>query len=173
MQQAVEKSCVVLIGMPGAGKSTLGVMLAKTLAKDFVDTDLLIQNRAGKTLQSILDEEGYLVLRQLEAETLLSHQFHNQVVATGGSAVYSEAAMEHLARTGVLVYLQVPIGELRRRITDYETRGIAALPGQPFADLFAERQRLYQRFADITVDVGDCSQQEALQRVLAELQARA
>ena len=134
------KHSVILVGMPGAGKSTLGVMLAKNLAKEFVDTDLLIQTRAGKCLQTLLDDEGYLALRQLEEEVLIDCDFSNHVVATGGSAVYSAAGMVSLRTSGLVVFLDVPLAELRRRIHDYDTRGIARRPGQSFESLFSERK---------------------------------
>ncbi len=160
---------VILVGMPGAGKSTLGVMLAKMLAKDFVDTDLLIQLRAHATLQEVLDQQGYLALRQLEEETLLSCQFDNHIVATGGSAVYSEKGMTHLKTFGPVVYLDVSLDELRRRIKNYETRGIARRPDQSFESLFAERQALYQRYADLTVECEAHTPEEVLETLIGGL----
>ncbi len=160
---------VILVGMPGAGKSTLGVMLAKALAKDFVDTDLLIQLRAGQTLQQVLDEQGYQALRALEEQTLLGCNFTNHIVATGGSAVYSEKGMAHLSAYGTIVYLDVALEELGRRISDYETRGIARRPDQSFEDLFAERQALYRRYADVIVDCNGLDQTQALEFVISEL----
>jgi len=166
MSQNSGKGSIILVGMPGAGKSTLGVMLAKELAKDFVDTDLLIQLRAGKTLQKVLDEQGYQGLRALEEETLLQCNFTNHIVATGGSAVYSEKGMAHLSSYGTVVYLDVELDELNRRISNYETRGIARRPEQSFADLFAERQALYQRYADLVVDCNGLDQNQALRFVI-------
>lgn len=163
------RNSVILVGMPGAGKSTLGVMLAKKLAKDFVDTDLLIQLRAQRTLQQILDAEGYLALRQLEEETLLDCDFANHVVATGGSAVYSDKGMRHLKSYGPVVYLDVELAELRRRIHDYDSRGIAKRPEQSFESLFEERRQLYRQYADITVSCDGLTQEEALESVLAQL----
>ncbi len=160
---------VILVGMPGAGKSTLGVMLAKELAKDFVDTDLLIQLRAGQTLQAVLDQQGYQALRDLEEETLLQCNFTNHIVATGGSAVYSEKGMAHLKSYGTVVYLDVALGELNRRISNYETRGIARRPDQSFEDLFAERKALYERYADIVVDCNGLDQTQALSFVIESL----
>lgn len=161
--------CVILVGMPGAGKSTLGVMLAKSLAKDFIDTDLMIQLRAGQTLQQLLDEQGYQALRQLEQETLLECDFDRHVIATGGSAVYSAPGMAHLKRLGPVVYLDVPLDELRRRIHDYDQRGIARRPEQSFAQLFEERQQLYRQYADITVDCHQLNQEQAIAAILAAL----
>ncbi|MEZ5529872.1 MAG: shikimate kinase [Porticoccaceae bacterium] len=145
------KDNIVLIGMPGTGKSTVGLLLAKTLGKDFVDSDILIQVREGKTLQQIMDENDYLHLRQIEEQVLTDILGRNLVIATGGSAVYSEVAMEHLANNGTIVYLDTPLTVLRQRIRDYDTRGIARRPDQSFEELFAERTALYRRYADITV----------------------
>ena len=146
------KNNVILIGMPGAGKSTVGVLLAKRLGYDFVDTDVLIQIREGELLQDTLDAQGYLALRDIEEQVLLSLDVASTVAATGGSAVYSERAMGHLARTGVVVYLTAELDELKRRIHDYDTRGIARRPDQDLAELFAERTRLYRKYAEITVN---------------------
>lgn len=143
---------LVLIGMPGAGKSTLGVLLARDLALDFVDTDLIIQTRAGKTLQEILDQEGYLSLRAREASVLSSLAVTDSVIATGGSAVYSEEAMTALADGGLVVFLDVPLERLRQRISDYDQRGIARRPGQSFEELFEERRKLYLQWADMVID---------------------
>jgi shikimate kinase len=169
MADVQHSGSVILVGMPGAGKSTLGVMLAKALAKDFVDTDLLIQLRAQRTLQQILDEQGYLALRQLEEDTLLSCNFDHHIVATGGSAVYSDKGMMHLKTYGPVVYLDVALQELRQRIKDYETRGIAKRPEQSFESLFEERRRLYQQYADITVRCDGLSQEAALAAVIDQL----
>ncbi|MEX2961462.1 shikimate kinase [Microbulbifer sp. TYP-18] len=162
---------VVLIGMPGAGKSTLGVLLAKELALDFVDTDVLIQLREKKTLQEIIDASDYSHLRAIEGEVLAGADLPNHVIATGGSAVYSPEGMKNLARLGPIVFLDCSAAELRRRIHNYDDRGIAKAPGQSFADLFKERQALYRQYADITVRCDDGDLQQVLERVLAALRA--
>ncbi|ACE84752.1 shikimate kinase [Cellvibrio japonicus] len=146
------KNSLILVGMPGAGKSTIGLLLAKHLAKDFVDTDLLIQLRAGKTLDDILREQGYLKLRALEEEVLLATDYPNHVIATGGSAVYSDKGMQHLKQFGPVVFLDVTQAELEQRIHNMETRGIAKHPSQSFSDLFLERRDLYMRYADVIID---------------------
>jgi len=155
-------SNIILIGMPGAGKSTLGVQLAKDSARDFVDTDVLIQLREHKTLQQIIDDSDYLHLRAIEEVVLLGLDCDNHIIATGGSAVYSSAGMAHLASLGQIVFLDTDLSELRQRIDNYETRGITRRPDQSFAELFRERQALYQQFADITVDCNSSSQQAIL-----------
>ncbi|MFC6632076.1 shikimate kinase [Microbulbifer taiwanensis] len=162
---------IVLIGMPGAGKSTLGVLLAKELALDFVDTDVLIQLRESKTLQEIMDESDYLNLRRIEGEVIADADLPNHVIATGGSVVYSEEGMANLQRFGPVVFLNCSADELRRRIHNYESRGIAKAPGQSFEELFAERQALYRKYADITVDCDGRDLQQVLDRVLVGLKA--
>ncbi len=145
------KKNLILIGMPGAGKSTVGVILAKRTARGFLDTDLLIQTSRKKSLQQIIDEEGHERLREIEEEILLSIDVQNHVIATGGSAVYSEPAMQHLKKGGSLVFLDVPFKELVKRVGDYRDRGIAKPKEQSFADLFEERSRLYKKQADFTI----------------------
>lgn len=142
---------IILIGMPGAGKSTIGVLLAKYLGKNFVDTDILIQNKTGERLQTIVNERGYLALRKIEEDVLLDLQLSNDVVATGGSVVYSEKAMAHLERQGRVVYLQVSLEELTRRVSNLDDRGLACKPGQSFEDLYNERVPLYERYGQVTI----------------------
>lgn len=155
--------------MPGAGKSTLGILLAKELAKDFVDTDVLIQLKEGKCLQTILDERDYLNLRDIEEQVLLNTHLTNHVIATGGSAVYSEAGMLHLKKYGPVIFLDVALDELKQRIHNYETRGIAMHPGQSFQDLFDERRTLYLKYADIVIDCQGKNQDELLNQIAASL----
>lgn len=145
---------LILIGMPGSGKSTVGVVLAKELVKGFVDTDLLIQEREGRPLQDIINGGDFQTLRQIEEEVLLETDYRNHVVATGGSAVYSDVAMQHLGHCGRLVFLDVPLAELERRVSNYASRGIAAPKGQDLTTLYAERRELYQHYADMTVECG-------------------
>ncbi|HET8700597.1 MAG TPA: shikimate kinase, partial [Nitrococcus sp.] len=129
-----ERDNVVLIGMPGAGKSTIGVLLAKQLAKNFIDTDVLIQSAEGRTLQDIVDNEGHLALRAIEERELTRLGLCNHVIATGGSAAYSERAMAALRRNGIIVYLKVAYPTLARRVTNLGSRGIAKAPHQTLAD---------------------------------------
>ena len=162
-------SSVVLVGMPGAGKSTLGVLLAKETARDFIDTDVLIQVREGQTLQSILDTSDYLNLRRIEEEVLLTVDLTHHVIATGGSAVYSDRGMAKLKSLGPVVFLEVALDELRRRIHNYDERGIARRPDQSFAELFAERDALYRQYADIVIDCNGKSQEAILEELRAQL----
>ena len=165
----MQTNAVVLIGMPGAGKSTLGILLAKELGLDFIDTDVSIQVREGKTLQQISDKNGYLALRDIEEQVLLSEDITGKVVSTGGSAVYSEAGMAQLKQNSVVIFLDVPIAELEQRISNFSTRGIARRPDQNFDDLFDERSTLYQRYADIRLDCSNLSIDEVLQKTLTAL----
>lgn len=143
---------VSLVGMPGAGKSTVGVLLAKLLGCNFVDTDLLIQVREGKTLQEIIATQGYQALRSIEESVILQGDFDNAVVSTGGSAVYSEPAMRQLATFGPVVFIDVKLKQLRERLGDYAARGIAMRPDQSLQDLFDERNALYRSSMTMRVD---------------------
>lgn len=160
MNTSTSKSNIVLIGMPGSGKSTVGVLLAKHLAMEFVDTDILIQTKENRDLQSIMDSEGYMALRQIEEEVLMEFDRTHHVVSTGGSAPYSHKGMENLSKQGMIVFLNVSIPVLKSRITNYETRGIAKPDHQSFEDLFEERQILYRKYADITINSDDMNQDE-------------
>ncbi|MCG8669887.1 MAG: shikimate kinase [Pseudomonadales bacterium] len=165
----MSRESLILIGMPGAGKSTLGILLAKELGLDFLDTDVAIQVKEGDTLQHILETRGYLELRAVEEAVLLETDCHQKVIATGGSAVYSQKGMEYLKSCGPVVYLEVPLDELRRRIHNYETRGIARRPDQSFAELFEERAALYRQYADITVRCDDHGPGEVIEQVMQAL----
>lgn len=145
------KTNIILVGMPGSGKSTVGVILAKMLALGFLDTDILIQEMANRTLQEIVDTEGHMALRALEQQALLGIDCQHHVIATGGSAAYSEPAMHHLKKNGIAVFLHADLAALRRRVRNYETRGIAKRPEQSFDDLFTERLVLYEKYADVTI----------------------
>lgn len=145
-------SNIVLIGMPGAGKSTVGVILAKALKKTFIDTDLLIREQSGRLLQEILDTDGPRRFREIEEATVLSHRFHNAVIATGGSVVFSERAMAALKSDGVVVYLRISCAEMEKRLRNITTRGIVLLPGQSLRAMYDERIPLYEQYADISVD---------------------
>ena len=143
---------VSLIGMPGVGKSTVGVLLAKLLGLGFLDTDLEIQLRERATLQEILQRSGYLELRAIEEEILLDVELQERVIATGGSAVYSLSAMARLAAAGPIVYLRGDITILEQRVASSPLRGIASDPEQTYATIYTERSPLYERFADHVVD---------------------
>jgi shikimate kinase len=163
------KSNIVLVGMPGSGKSTVGVILAKLLSYDFIDTDVLIQSSQRRALQDIVDRDGHLALRKIEEDALLSLDLHNHVIATGGSAVYSAAAMAHLAAIGTVVFLDVELATLQARVNNLATRGLARRPGQSLADLFAEREALYRQAADITINCTGMTQEAVCSAIIARV----
>jgi len=165
----ISHSNLVLIGMPGSGKSTVGIILAKRTSHDFVDTDVLIQSTQQRSLQAILDTEGHMSLRAIEAGVLQNLQLQNHVISTGGSAVYSDAAMQNLKRNGTAIYLDVSLDTLRSRITDYESRGIAKRPEQSFAELFEERVILYRRYADIVINGDGLNQDDVCKAIIKAL----
>lgn len=161
-------SNIVLIGMPGAGKSTVGVILAKQTSRDFVDTDVLIQSRHRRALQDIVDRDGYLALRKIEEDVLLGLSVQNCVIATGGSAVYSRRAMAHLVSEGCVVFLDVDLPELESRVGDVSMRGLAKRPDQNFADLFHERCTLYRNYAEITITCAGLSHEEVCAEIIRQ-----
>ena len=160
---------LIFIGMPGSGKSTVGVLAAKRLGMGFVDTDLLIQEEAGRTLQEIVDQDGYQALRHIEEQVLLKLSVENQVISTGGSAVYSDAAMRHLKANGTVVFLDIPLDVVIQRIGDYSLRGISRRPDQSLSELFDERFALYSRYADITVKGEGLSQDQVCEAIIRQL----
>ena len=142
---------IILIGMPGAGKSTVGVLLAKRLGYNFVDTDLLLQSQQRGRLQEIIAREGMERFKELEADTLCSLATTHSVVATGGSAVYSARAMARLRALGQLVFIDIPLAELLPRVHDMDTRGLVIGPGESYEQLYRERQPLYEKYAEVTI----------------------
>jgi shikimate kinase len=162
---------LALIGMPGAGKSTLGVLVAKRTARSFLDTDLLIQQTEGASLQRIIEERGVEGFRNIEERIVLGLDCSSSVIATGGSVIYSEAAMEHLGRLGERIYLDVPFPELERRLGDLDKRGVLRSPGQDLEGLLAERRALYERWADIRVACGDLEHDGVVDAVIRALSA--
>jgi shikimate kinase len=164
----IERSNIVLIGMPGSGKSTIGVILAKMTSRGFTDTDVLIQTSKNRSLQEIVDAEGYTALRRIEEEILLRLDCRNHVIATGGSAVYSHIAMEQLKLDGVIVFIDVDMATLESRIDDFVSRGLAKRPDQTLADLFEERRPLYAKYADIILRCAGLTHEEVCARIVGE-----
>jgi shikimate kinase len=146
------KSNIVLIGMPGAGKSTVGVLLAKALGRYFLDTDIYIQAVEDKELQQIIDEKGLQEFCRIEESHVICIDIKNAVIATGGSAVYSQKAMQHLAQDGMIIHLDLPFEEVQRRVTNLYTRGVVMEKGQTLAGLYKKRQPLYKQYAEITIN---------------------
>jgi shikimate kinase len=160
---------LVLIGMPGAGKSTVGVLLAKATSRAFVDTDVVIQAREGMRLGEIITGRGTEAFRAVEERHVLSLRLTGHVIATGGSVVYSERAMAHLRATGTIVFLSLPLDVLEDRLTDLTSRGVVIATGQSLAQLHTERQPLYERYADAVIDCTNLNHEEVVHTVLAAL----
>lgn len=142
---------IVLIGMPACGKSVTGVVLAKTLNKQFIDTDLLIQEVAGKGLQDVINEDGIDKFKELEEKVLSELETENAVISTGGSAIYYDGAMQHLKENGTVVYIKANLKTIKSRLRNIKTRGVAMGKGQTLDDLYKQRVPLYEKYADITV----------------------
>ena len=142
---------IVLIGMPTSGKSTVGVILAKVLGMDFIDTDIVIQQKQGARLNDIIEERGSDAFLEIEEQTILGINVSRTVIATGGSAVYSEAAMRHLKNNSTVVYLEVTLNELKKRLIDVKERGVVLKPDESIDEMFEKRALLYRKYADIFV----------------------
>lgn len=160
------KTNLTLIGMPGAGKSTIGIILAKNLSLGFIDTDILIQINRQKSLQQLLDESNHMNLRAIEEEEILKLNVSRHVIATGGSAAYSEKAMAHLGAISTIIFLEVSFGEIERRIRNFASRGIAKAKDQTFRELFDERQDLYKKYAEVTIRCDGWDQEEIAARIV-------
>ena len=160
---------IILIGMPGVGKSTIGVILAKELGCCFLDTDLLIQEREGMLLKEILERDGVGGFLSIEESVCATLQADHSVIATGGSVVYSEKAMEHLRAIGTVVYLQLPFAQLEKRLGNLHNRGVVLRDGQTLQTLYEERTPLYERYADITVDENGLDSEATLEAVIKAL----
>lgn len=165
------KSNIVLTGMPAVGKSTVGVLLAKRLGMAFVDTDILIQIAEQKTLQALIKANGLEKFCDLEEQHILSLNYTDTVIATGGSVVYRAGAMRHLAAGGTVVYLEIDIDSLEKRLSDIDTRGVVYSPGQSLPDLYAERVPLYRKTAYLTVRAAGVKPDQLVLRIIEILSA--
>lgn len=165
-------SCITLIGMPGSGKSTVGVLLAKALGYTFLDTDLILQQREGMLLQDILDQRGVEAFLDAEEAAITALDCEQAVIAPGGSAVCRDRAVQHLRSLGRIIYLRVPLEELERRVGDISTRGIAMDSGQTLQQVFAQRSPLYEQYADAVIDVGREPLERTVSAVLAHIRSR-
>ncbi len=163
------KSNITLIGMPGAGKSTLGIILAKEMVKGFLDADVLIQINQQSTLQSIMDTQGYLKLREIEAQEVQKINIDHHVISTGGSVIYYEETMRHLEKNSIIVYLNVDIDTIKQRVHNFGERGIAKAKDQSLESLFAERHALYSKYAHVTIDNRNKTIEESVQEIQALL----
>jgi shikimate kinase len=160
---------IIIIGMPGAGKSTVGVILAKTLGMNFTDTDIVIQEKSGRLLQEIIDTEGPGSFLKIEEDAVMSLQAQNAVIATGGSLVFSGRAMEHLKRDGIVLYLAISFEEMARRLNNITTRGIVLVAGQNLRDMYNQRIPLYEKYADITIGCSGDDFEKSVAKAVDEL----
>ena len=167
----MKKSNIILIGMPGAGKSTIGVILAKRIGYHFIDTDLIIQAQQKSRLQDIIDTQGLVEFRKIEEQTLLNIDSQQTVIATGGSVIYCTLGLKKLAQTGDLVYLQVALNTLLERIADMGQRGLVMEKGQSFEQLYRQRTPLYQQAADLTIECAQLNAEQVAATIEAALQA--
>ena len=163
---------IALIGMPGAGKSTLGVQLANRTGRTVIDVDLVIRESECTPLSEIIEQRGVEAFRRIEERCVTNLNCSNCVIATGGSVVYSEPAMEHLGKIAVRLYLDVPVGVLAHRLGDLDARGVIHAPQQTLEDIFEERRPLYERWADHRVDCGDLGSDAVIDAILATLDAQ-
>ena len=162
---------ISLIGFPGSGKSTVGVLLAKRLGANFVDTDILIQNQEKATLAEIIDQHDHVYLRQLEEQVLLDMPIHPSVISTGGSVVYSPKVMARLAKASIVVFLSARLDTVEYRISLAPDRGIASSKEQTLADIYRERVPLYERWAQLTVAVDDAAPEALVDQLIKKLDA--
>lgn len=157
---------IILIGMPGSGKSTCGVLAAKALLKNFFDTDLLLQNIEGKRLQEIIDENGINYFNNAEENAILSLDIRGTVIATGGSVVYSEKSMEHLKKLGRVIYLHLDYDTMADRIKNITTRGVVLKDGHTLLDMYNERLSLYEKYADETIICDNLSVEDVVTSIV-------
>lgn len=162
---------IILVGMPSCGKSTVGVILAKTMNKGFVDTDILIQQREGKTLQEIINTHGNDYFHQVEESVLLDFEDEDYVVATGGSAIYFDKAMDKFKENGVIVYLKVSLETVLERLNNITTRGVTLAKGQTLGDLYNQRIPLYEKHADIIIEDNGLSVEEEVAMIIEAVNA--
>lgn len=160
---------VVLIGMPGSGKSTVGVVLAKKLGYRFLDSDLVIQETCGKLLYQLIDEKGEAGFLMLENEINASIIADHTVIATGGSAVYGKDAMSHFVKMGQIVYLKLPYEELKERLGDLHERGVVLKEGYTLLDLYEERVPLYERYAGVVIECSGKSIRQVVEEIAAQI----
>ncbi len=162
------KNNIVLIGMPGSGKSTCGVLAAKALLKNFFDTDLLIQNLENAKLQDIIDNKGIDYFLDAEEKAISKLDIVGTVIATGGSVVYSEKGMEHLKSLGKVIYLKLSYETMVKRINNITTRGVVLKNGDSLLDMYNERKRLYEKYADVVIDCDKNEVEQTVEQIVAK-----
>ena len=157
---------IILIGMPASGKSTVGVILAKILGMDFIDTDIVIQQREGFRLNEIIDKYGIDEFLKREEQIILDIKVSNTIISTGGSAVYSESGMKHLSRSSKVIYLEVGLEEMKNRLQDIKERGVVLRTGENIDEMYETRSKLYERYADVTVTEAGNSIDNTVEKVI-------
>ena len=157
---------IVFIGMPASGKSTVGVVVAKRLGYEFIDTDLLIQKQEKKLLWQIIEESGLEEFSRIENRVNAELEADSAVIAPGGSVVYCEEAMEHFKEIATVIYLQVPFKDVKKRLRNIKQRGVSIKEGQTLKDLYHERTALFEKYADITISEENCQLEETIEKVL-------
>jgi shikimate kinase len=162
----IDRKNIVLIGMPGVGKSTVGVLLAKRLGFSFLDTDIYIQTHEGKSLQGLIQEHGTAGFCDIEARLMLTISASAHVIATGGSVVYRKQAMNHFRANGIVVHLDIDLQRLKKRLDDINARGVVIAPGQTIEGLFAERHFLYKKYADISVPTDGMTPEQVVEKAV-------
>ena len=160
---------IVLIGMPGVGKSTVGVILAKLLGYRFIDTDIVIQEHEKKLLKEIIEEKGINGFIQTENLILSSLKAEKAVIATGGSVIYGGDAMKNLSKNGIIVYLKLDYGKLKYRLGNIKNRGVVIKDGQSLSGLYRERVPLYEKYSDIVIDENGCNVEKTINKIIDEL----
>jgi shikimate kinase len=160
---------IVLIGMSGAGKSTIGVLLAKALGMNYVDTDIVIQQQEGRLLQDIINSDGITEFMQIEERTVSELKFENCIIATGGSVIYSAKAMNVLKQDGQIIYLHVPYEEIENRLTNTTTRGIVIKPGTTLKDVYEERVPLYIKYSDKTFECSNKDIEHCVSEIIEKI----
>lgn len=165
MRQTLDN--IIFVGMPGSGKSTLGVLFAKAEMYAFCDTDLLIQQKEKLPLFKIIEKKGLSGFLETESQVVSSMQgYHRTVIATGGSVVLSDRAMQHLRRNGIIVYIKLPCEEIKARVRNITTRGIVMSSGETLEDIYNERVPLYEKYADITVDCTGLRTEQSVEKII-------
>ena len=171
MERRISLANVVLIGMPGCGKSTVGVLLAKALGMAFMDTDVVLQAAQWRRLQQIIDEIGIDAFLEKEQGAILDIKCDRTVIATGGSVIYGKQAMAHLRKNGIVVYIRLPYAEIHRRLSNLATRGVTLRENQTLYDLYLERIPLYEQEADVIFDADGCKIEETVAAIAERMEA--
>ncbi len=157
---------IILVGMPACGKSITGVVLAKTMRKSFIDTDLLIQEKEERPLQEIINEDGLDYFKKTEEAVLTELEAENAVISTGGSAIYYPGAIEHLKKGGTIVYLKVSLAAIEERLDNIKTRGVAMGKGETIENLYDRRVPLYETYADVTIEADGLTVEETVEKIV-------